>query len=157
MYVVKKVETILTVPSIEETAAWYERMLGWSGHYDTFDAQGRCQFGSVMRGEMASPGDENQAAIAGFNLSRFAEEPGNYNKDHPNFTIFIAVDDVDAVYARVVESGSYTGPAPETQLWGGKTLSIHDLNGFRLTFYQQMENPTLEEVRRRFEKAQTAK
>ena len=156
MYVVEKVETILTVPSIEETAAWYERVLGWNGHYDTFDAQGHCQFGSVMQGEMASPGDEDQA-ITGFNLSRFGGDATSYSNGQTHFTALILVDDVDAIYARVVESGIYTGPAPETQLWGGKTLSIQDLNGFHLTFYQQMETPTLEEVRRRFEKAQATK
>ncbi len=48
MYTIQKIEVILTVPSIEETTAWYER-LGWRGHMDTFDKDGYCLFGSVTR------------------------------------------------------------------------------------------------------------
>ena len=46
MYSVQKIEVILTVPSIEEAGAWYER-LGWRAHLDTFDKDGHCLFGSV--------------------------------------------------------------------------------------------------------------
>ncbi|MBN1877819.1 MAG: hypothetical protein JXA33_26600 [Anaerolineae bacterium] len=153
MYTVQKIEVILTVPSIEETGAWYER-LGWRVHSDTFNKDGHCLFGSVTR-DVAKDIEQGEELSTVINLSRFAGDPGDYNYDHSNFTIFMAVDDVDAVYATAVENGIYTGPAPEIQLWGGKTLSIQDLNGFRLTFYQQMETPTLEEVRQRFEKTQT--
>ena len=48
MYRVLKIEVILTVPSIEGTAAWYEGVLGWTGHYDAYDERGRCTFGSVV-------------------------------------------------------------------------------------------------------------
>ena len=34
MYAVDRIEVTLTVPSIERTAAWYERVLGWVSHYD---------------------------------------------------------------------------------------------------------------------------
>lgn len=144
MYSVDKVEVILTVPSIEETAAWYERVLGWTGHYDVFDTEGHCQFGSVMRGEKG---------FKGFNLSRASEEIASYSNDDANFTALIAVDDVDAVYAKVVESGVTPDSAPENQLWGGRTFSMRDLNGFRLTFFQQVETVTVEEVRRRHQEA----
>jgi uncharacterized glyoxalase superfamily protein PhnB len=152
MYTVQKIEVILTVPSIEETGSWYER-LGWRAHSDTFDKDGHCLFGSVTR-DVDKNVEQGENLSTVINLSRFAGEPGDYNDDHANFTIFIAVDNVDAVYATAVENGLYTGPAPEIQLWGGKTLSIQDLNGFQLTFYQQVENPTLVEVRQRFEKVQ---
>jgi len=38
----------LNVPSIEDTVAWYERVLGWRGHSDVFDERGHCTFGSVV-------------------------------------------------------------------------------------------------------------
>ena len=47
----KKVEIILPVPSIEATIAWYQRVLGWNGNCDTYDGEGRCQFGSVFDGD----------------------------------------------------------------------------------------------------------
>jgi catechol 2,3-dioxygenase-like lactoylglutathione lyase family enzyme len=153
MYTVQKIEVILTVPSIEETAAWYKR-LGWRAHMDTFNKNGHCLFGSVTR-DIAKDVEQGEELSTVINLSRFAGDPVDYNDDHSNFTTFIAVDDVDAVYATAIANGIYTGPAPETQLWGGKTLSIQDLNGFHLTFYQQMETPTLDEVRQRYEQAQT--
>jgi hypothetical protein len=31
MYTLQKIDVVLTVPSIEETAAWYERVLGSGG------------------------------------------------------------------------------------------------------------------------------
>jgi len=153
MYTVQKIEVILTVPSIEETAAWYER-LGWRAHMDTFDEDEHCLFGSVTR-DVTKDVEQGEELSTVINLSRFAGDPGDYNNDHVNFTVFMAVDDVDAIYTTAIENGIYTGPAPQTQLWGGKTLSIQDLNRFRLTFYQQVETPILEEVRQHFEKAQT--
>ncbi len=42
------IEPILHVPSIEENAAWYERVLGWQYQYDVCDDQGRCLFGGVF-------------------------------------------------------------------------------------------------------------
>ncbi len=152
-YVVEKIETILTVPSIEETAAWYECVLGWNGHLDTFDAQGHCQFGSVFQGEMAGAGEETKP-VAGFNLSRFGGDAASYSNGRTHFTAFILVDDADAVYARVVEGGMIPDTAPENQPWGGRTFTMRDLNGFALTFYQMVEQVSLEEIRQRYESIQ---
>jgi uncharacterized glyoxalase superfamily protein PhnB len=144
VYSVMKIEVILAVPSIEKTAAWYERVLGWTYHYDVFDAEGHCTFGSVSCGD---------GEFRGFNLSRVSGERESYNNDAANFTAFIAVDDVDAVYAQVMEGGEVPDSEPEDQLWGGRVFSMRDLNGFRLTFYQLMEEVTVEEVRRRHQEA----
>jgi uncharacterized glyoxalase superfamily protein PhnB len=43
---------------------------------------------------------------------------------------------VEAVYARVVESGVPIYAPLEAQSWGGRTFSLFDLNGFHLTLYQ---------------------
>jgi len=131
-----KLEVMLSVPSIEETAAWYKRVLGWEGHYDTFGRDGNCNFGSVT-------GDEE----CYFNLIRYDQGAPPYPKDHPNTTFYVIVDDVDAVYRRVVESGWDIGYPPETQIWGGRTFAINDINGFSLMFIQFVERPSLEEIR----------
>jgi uncharacterized glyoxalase superfamily protein PhnB len=151
VYAVEKVEVILTVPSIEETAAWYERVLGWSAHYDTFDAQGRCSFGSVMLGDMEAVVGEG-APFTGMNLSRFDGDPDAYGEP-AHFTALIRVDDVDSVYARVVESGVTPSSAPANQPWGGRTFWMRDVNGFVLNFFQLVEHVSIEEVRRRYEEA----
>lgn len=151
MYVVEKVEVILTVPSIEETAAWYERVLGWTAHFDTFDAQGRCGFGSVMLGDMEAVVHE-EAPFTGMNLSRFEGDPASYS-DPSHFTALIRVDDVDAVYTRVVESGVTPASPPANQPWGGRTFWMRDVNGFVLSFFQLVEHVSIKEVRRRYEEA----
>jgi catechol 2,3-dioxygenase-like lactoylglutathione lyase family enzyme len=140
---VEAVEIILTVPSIEHTVAWYERVLGWTGHYDTFDAEGRCVFGSVVGGE----------GPKGFNLSRAPKGSASYGNDEANFTAFIKVDDVNAVHARVMGSGVVPDGDPEDQLWGGRSFSMREVNGFALTFWQEVEEVSLEEIRRRSREA----
>jgi uncharacterized glyoxalase superfamily protein PhnB len=127
MYAVEKVELILTVPSIEETAAWYERALGWDSGYDAYDQEGRCTFGSVAR---------DQVAWQGINLSRAPAGP--YSNEGSNLTVFIKVDDVDAVYGRVIDSGVTPDAELEDQPWGGRTFSLRDLNGFHLTIWQEL-------------------
>ena len=122
---VLKVEVILSVPSIEETADWYERVLGWSRDYDAYDDQGHCTFGSVTNGK----GD-----LPGFNLSR-APEGATLDNGASGYAAFVLVDDVDALCAQVVESGVASGSPPEDQFWGGRTFSMKDINGFELTFY----------------------
>jgi predicted enzyme related to lactoylglutathione lyase len=135
-YAVDKIEINLTVPSLEETFAWYERVLGWSGHCDVRDEQGRCGFGCVIRGEMQSDPQGNDPPMKGFNLARFAGDPGTYRREHPHWTAFVKVDDVDALYARVRSSGTAIDGPPADQPWGGRLFSMVDLNGFHLTFYQ---------------------
>ena len=127
MYSVDKVELILTVPSIEETAAWYERVLGWESDYDAYDAEGHCTFGSVAR---------DRVAWRGINLGRAPAGP--YSNKDSNLTVFIQVDDVDTVYARVIDSGVTPDADLEDQSWGGRTFSLRDLNGFHLTIWQEL-------------------
>ncbi len=145
-YSVQALDITLVVPSIEETAAWYERVLGWTGHFDTFDAQGHCLFGSVLRGntEQVNRGGE---PFKGFNLSRAAEDNGA--APGPNFWVMVHVDDVDAVYAFAVKNGGEPEAAPENQFWGGRTFTLRDLNGFELMFVQMVEQVSLEQARRR--------
>jgi len=132
------VEVMLSVPSIEDTAAWYERVLGWKGACDTFDEDGKCSFGSV-----------SGAKDCYFNLVRYTTKDIPYPKDHPDVTFYINVDDVDVAYGKVVASGWKVDHPPENQLWGGRIFTIRDLNGFYHMFLQMVEQPSLEEIRRR--------
>ena len=153
MYCVNKIEVTLNVPSIEDTVAWYHRVLGWVGHHDVFDAEGHCQFGSVMCGdsERVLHGEEE---FRGFNLSRDTEGEGAGRHDRAGFMAMITVDNVDAVYEQVMVSGAASDGAPENQVWGGRTFMLRDLNGCQLMFVQQVETVTLEEVRRRIRERQ---
>jgi uncharacterized glyoxalase superfamily protein PhnB len=136
MYSVNKVEVILTVPSIEETQAWYERVLGWQGDCDIRDEEGHCGFGCVMRGELDSVAGGKP--LTGFNLGRFQGDTP-YGRDSGYCTLFVKVDDVQEVYARVIESGVALAAPLKEEPWGGTTFSMYDLNGFHLTLYQLEE------------------
>lgn len=151
MYTLQRIDVVLTVPSIEETAAWYERVLGWTAHYDTFDAQGRCAFGSVMLGDVEAVMRED-APFTGMNISRLQGDPASYGEP-AHFTALIRVDNVDALYARVVENGVTPASPPRNEPWGGRAFGMRDLNGFALNFYQLVERVPIEEVRRRYEEA----
>ena len=112
-------------------------MLGWKGHYDVFDEEGHCQFGSVMQGDV------------GLNLYRHSERVVPYSNACPDFMVFIVVDDVDQVYNGVLENGWTPDSTPKNEIWGGRTFTMRDFNGFRLMFVQIVESVPVEEVRRR--------
>lgn len=122
------------VPSVEETAAWYEHVLGWVAHYDAFDAQGRCVFGSVSA---EAPAADDERDFKGFNLSRTSvEDHERTAQPRTGSSPWIFVDDVDQAYARVLESGVAPDSAPEDQPWGGRSFRLRDVNGLRLTFVE---------------------
>lgn len=148
MDTIKQINTILSVPSIEDTVAWYKRVLGWDGCYDVFDDQGRCLFGSVMSGN-SDRVIRGEAPFLGFDLSRLPEGEDQDNVHNHHFTALIHVDDVDAVYAQVVANGADPAAAPMDQFWGSRTFSLLDLNGYRLTFAQEIETVDIDEIRRR--------
>ena len=132
-YGIEKVEVLLSVPSIEETAEWYKNVLGWEANLLAFDGQGKCTYGTV---HLPSPDDAGGwgAPLKGFNLATFGVDPATYGTGNRNFVITVTVDDVDAVYRRAVASGVGAPEAPQDQPWGGRTLNLTDLNGFTLVF-----------------------
>lgn len=138
------VEIVLVVPSLEETAAWYQRVLGWSGHFDVFDTDGKANFGSVNGGGSSED-------FKGFNLIRYTGDIRDYHSGQRHFNAHVYVDNVDALYRQVVESGWKPDTGLEDQFWGGRTFRLTDLNGFHITFAQMVEQVELDEVRERYE------
>ena len=110
---VDRIEVTLTVPSVEDTIAWYERLLGWVGHCDAFDDEWRCIFGSVSCETALTSGE---GTFIGFNLSRAsAEGDGMTGRSYCSASAWVFVDDVDQVYATVVDSGVTAEAAPRNQ------------------------------------------
>jgi uncharacterized glyoxalase superfamily protein PhnB len=128
----------LSVPSVEETAAWYKRVLGWQGHFDTFDEAGHCLFGSVMLQE---------TPFAGFNLVRITGRTTTEACDY--CASWIYVEDVDAIYRRVTDARWPVETAPENQFWGERLFRLRDLNGNHLVITQSIEEIGLDEIRER--------
>ncbi len=144
----KSVEMILAVPSVEDAVAWYERVLGWAGGFDVFDADGKCNFGGVNgSGEDAM----NGGGFTGYNLIRWQGDPAAYTNAGAHFNFLIYIEDVDALYRRVHESGWPVESPLADQFWGSRTFAIRDLNGFNLTFATKIEELNPDEVRQRYE------
>lgn len=140
MYSVDRIEVTLTVPSVEETAAWYERVLGWVAHYDAFDDEGRCIFGSVSRDPS---GGGAAGAFTGLNLARAAAQDAQMTgQTQAGISVWIFVDNVDEVHTRVVESGVTPGSSPANTSWGGRVFGVRDSNGLKLTFVEMVGPPT---------------
>ncbi len=138
MGMINQIVLTLHVPSIVDTAAWYERILGWKGHFDTFNEAGLCLFGSVLLKE--SP-------PVGFNLSLSGASKALEQCNHCSSWIY--VEDVDAIYCRVMEQGWPVETAPENQFWGERLFKLRDMNGNQLIIAQQIEDIGLEEIRER--------
>lgn len=128
MTVVDQIVLTLQVPSIEETAAWYERMLGWERHYDIFDDEGHCLFGSVAL---------QTEPFVGFNLSRAPQTVSGEVGAHCASWIYVA--DVAAIYERVINEGWPVEAALKDQPWGERLFQLRDLNGHQLVIVQQIE------------------
>jgi len=141
MDVDQKIILTLNVPSVEGTAAWFERVLGWVGHFDTFDEEGCCIFGSVMK---------RDAPNLNLNLNRFTDfQEGD---QCPHCSIWIYVKDVDAVYNRVLLQGWPIEVEITNYYWGERQFRIRDINGNELVFVQPIEDVSLEEIRERHRK-----
>ena len=95
----------------EETFTFYRDVLGWTpGFHDA--EMGRAEFpleGAAIALERADPDDPETASLVG----RFVG-------------VSLAVDDIDATYASLVEkSFDFTAP-PERQPWGGTLAHFRD-------------------------------
>ena len=145
MDIVGQIILTLHVPSVEDTAAWYERILGWKGHFDTFDEAGQCLFGSVMLRERP---------FVGFNLARSVESEALGKCNHCSSWIY--VQDVDAIYSRAVEQGWSVETEIANQFWGERLFRLRDVNGNQLVVVQQIEDVGLEEIRERHRKTSGA-
>ena len=138
MITVNEIEIIFSVPSIEETLAWYERVLGWKGGMDVVGPDGRCDFGGVCARE---------EPMLYIDFSRCKGE-APYQNDPCHLTLLVYVDDVDALYRQVLENGAQPEGQPQHQFWGARTFHLRDLNGLRLHFAQKLEDlqgPVLQE------------
>lgn len=154
MYKIEKIEVTMIVPSIEETTRWYERVLGWSSNLDAFDDAGHALFGSVMLGDIAAVA-RGEEPFRGFNLVHSPDAVKRRRRGVVSeIVVWIFVDDVDAVYRRVVQNGVKPETEPENQPWGARVFSMRDLNGFALAFLQRLDAVTLERLRR--EEAETS-
>lgn len=123
-----KVIPTLAVGDVAAASEWYVRVLG-------------CQEGWRWGDPPAHAGMHLDQAE--FHLSRMAPDPGAG-------WLYFVVDDVDALYDRVVAAGVTPAHPPEDQEWGMRETALEDLVGNGLTLAQPImpRTPALP-VRRR--------
>ena len=66
--------------------------------------------------------------------------------------IWVYVDDVGAVYKRVLEAGWDVEAPLEDKFWGERQFRVRDVNGNLLVIAQPTEHLKLEEIRERHQK-----
>ena len=62
---------------------------------------------------------------------------------------WVYVEDVHAVYGRVLEQGGPVEAAIKNRAWGERPFTLRDLNGNQLVIAQQIEDIGLEVIRAR--------
>lgn len=112
--------TILYVPSVEKTLAFYEKAFGFtraflheSGDYGELDT------------------GETKLAFSSLELmTSLGKHPSSGNAQSPNFEIAFETGDVAGHLARALEAGAELVQDTEHMPWGQTTAYVRDLNGY---------------------------
>jgi RNA polymerase sigma-70 factor (ECF subfamily) len=120
---VESIEPIMLVPSIIETVEWYRRHLGWEGCGTQEDEDyGYSQLHAYTK-DFSHPARKN---FKGFHLRKGPPTREN--------TCFCFVVNLEALRARILQSGWDKVDAICDRGWGTKSFTCTDLNGYRLEF-----------------------
>ena len=113
--------TILYVPDVEQTVAFYERAFGLK----------RTFLHESGYGEMTT--GETKLAFATLELARsngVSIRPAQRHEPSPAFEIAFVTDNVAAAFANAVEAGAEPLAEPTQKPWGQTVSYVRDLNGF---------------------------
>ena len=108
----------LGVPDIDEACAFYVGRLGFT-----------------LDWAWGEPPDHVSLTLGDveIHLSTGAQAPPG------QFSLYLIVDDVDAMYQRCLEARVETGGEPEDKPWDRREFSAVDLNGYRFVFGSEIE------------------
>ncbi len=108
----------LGVPDIDDACTFYVERLGFTLDWAWGDPPDHV---SLTLGEVE------------IHLTSGAQAPPG------QFSLYIVVDDVDALYQQCIESRVETGGTPEDKPWDRREFSAVDLNGYRFVFGSEIE------------------
>ena len=124
--------TNLMVESVDKAIAFYEGVLGFSIIASAPGKNGGLQFAILSKDGLMLMLQEKGNLI---------EEYPVLNTDavHPSVTLYIMVDNFDALYAEI--KGKYPIYTEiHTSFYGAKEFAITDVDGYVLTFTENKEN-----------------
>lgn len=120
------IEPSLTVNDLERSLRFYADVLG-------FFVGERWLDGGVLRGAML------KAGACQLGLSQDDWSKGRDRKKGEGISLWLkTAQSLDRLAARI-KSGGAVADGPNTESWGGRSLSVYDPDGFRLRFYEEKE------------------
>ena len=123
--------TIIYVPSVPETIAFYERAFGFEG---SFIHEGK-DYGELKTGPTRLSFTAHALAAQAVPFTYRAVEDG----DRPlGMEITLTVEDVDGVHARAVAAGAEELAKPHDTPWGQRVSYLKDLNGLAVALGSPM-------------------
>ena len=124
--------TNLMVESVDKAVAFYESVLEFSVIASAPGKNGGLQFDILSKDKLMLMLQEKSNLIAEYPVL-------NTDAVHPSVTLYIMVDNFDALYAEI--KGKYPIYTEiHTSFYGAKEFAITDVDGYVLTFTENKEN-----------------
>ena len=122
-----KVMPIIAVGSVDTARDFYVNTLGFTNMMGVVGKDGGLSFGWVGRG----------VALVLFPRGRPAPAAGQPQA----VEIYLEVEDVDALHARLQKKGVAITDPLTLQWWGDRTFKVQDPNGYVVWFYTNVSEP----------------
>lgn len=128
----------LTLDNAGQTIEWYKKALGAEEVSRSVGPDGKIMHAEIRIGD--SRVMMNDAMMGGKGPSAYGGSPAS---------LWVYVDDCDALFNRAVSAGATVEMAVADQFWGDRGGSIVDPEGYRWWIATRKEDLTDEEVRKR--------
>src|SRR5579859_588208 len=119
----------LGVANIEKSIAFYRDVLGFKVGYATPGPDGKIMHADVSHGD---------ATIMFDRLDWMPEAARTNPGNSMGLYVNIGDADVDAYFESVRAAGAHIDQAIQDQFWGDRSFTIHDPDGYHLTFAKTM-------------------
>lgn len=126
-YTVKENGPIYYTKNMDQTAKWFEDVLGWYTGIDQRDENGAGTYGCLM----ALPAELHSMTLTPFNgFHMFRGEPTT------QVVAFMRVDNIENLHAFVTKNAWAHISAITPQHWGGRECDVTTIDGSILRFFQ---------------------
>jgi PhnB protein len=134
----------LTLDNAAQAIEWYKKALGAKEEGRAVGPDGKVMHASLRIGD--SPVMMNDAMGGSKTAKAFGGSP---------ISLWLYVEDCDALYNRAVAAGAKVAPGPmgalQDQFWGDRTGTVIDPEGYHWTIATHKEDLTREEMQQRQE------
>lgn len=126
-YAVKENGPVYYTKNMDQTAKWFEDVLGWYAGIDQRNDRGDGTYGCVL----PFPGEIGSMTLLPFNgFHMFYGEPSTQT------VAFMRVDNIEKLHSFVKKNGWKKISEMKTQCWGGKECDVTTIDGGVMRFFQ---------------------